>query len=169
MSVQSDCLIDDNMAGSEKKSEFKSLAASHLANLPKYTAVKIHWIATFFFFFASPAIKTVYLFLRHSEDFEISARTPSLGTRCCPPHSQLMVPSPHQPAIFPKEWCHYTFRVSLRHSAHPALFKLLEMHRLFVTHRSCPLVPQGGQKFIAAGLAAQPPPCSRSIISCCLN
>jgi len=34
--------MDDNMAGSEKKSEFKSLAASHLANLPKYIAVKLH-------------------------------------------------------------------------------------------------------------------------------
>lgn len=48
MSVQSDCLMDDNMAGSEKKPGFKSLAASHLANLPKYIAVKLHWIVTFF-------------------------------------------------------------------------------------------------------------------------
>lgn len=78
MSVQSDCLMDDNMAGSEKKSEFKSLAASHLANLPKYIAVKLHWIATFF---ASPSTKTVYLLFKRSEDFEISARTLSLGTR----------------------------------------------------------------------------------------
>lgn len=41
MSVQSDCLMDDDMAGWEK-SHSKSLAASHLANLPKDIAVQLH-------------------------------------------------------------------------------------------------------------------------------
>lgn len=41
MSVQSDCLMDDDMAG-WGKSQSKSLAASHLANLPKDIAVQWH-------------------------------------------------------------------------------------------------------------------------------
>lgn len=97
MSVQSDCLMDDNVPGSEKKSEFRSLAASHLADLPKYIAVKLHRIATFF---ATPAIKTVYLLFKRGEDFEISTRALSLGTHSSPPHGQFIAPSLPQAAIY---------------------------------------------------------------------
>lgn len=42
MSAQRDRLMDDSMAGSEEKSGFKRLTVSHLAHLPKYTAVELH-------------------------------------------------------------------------------------------------------------------------------